>query len=172
MIERIEIEIIKQAHKVHLAHKVLKVYKAHQALQVHKVPQGIQGIQGPPGINGTNGVNGTQGSPGPSTINSTNVYIVVGPTDTAIIGEPVPERVIIEQIPLPLIPTVSSVALCDPGDTVLSGSFVTNGSAIIRSFEPLDTLNGWNATADLLLRAESGSVTADAECFDNPPLRP
>ena len=67
--------------------------------------------------------------------------------------------------------TVSSVAVCDPGDTVLSGSFVTNGSAIIRSFEPLDTLNGWNATAELIFRGGTGSVTADAECFDNPPLR-
>ena len=140
---------------------------------------GPQGIQGPPGENGTNGVNGTngingaRGSPGPGTINSTNVYIVVGPTDTASIDRipPTPERVIIEQIPLPLIPTVSSLALCDPGDTVLSGSYVTNGSALTRSFEPLDTLNGWNVTAELVLRGESGSVTADAECFDNPPLR-
>ena len=109
----------------------------------------------------------------PRTINITNVYIVVLPTDTASIDRipPTPERVIIEQIPLPLIPTVSSVALCDPGDTVLSGSYVTNGSALKRSFEPLDTLNGWNVTAELVLRGESGSVTADAECFDNPPLR-
>ena len=136
--------------------------------------QGIQGPQGPPGINGTNGINGTQGPPGPSTINSTNVYIVVGPTDTAITDPfpPVPESVIIEQITLPPIPTVSSVALCDPGDTVLSGSYVTNGSAFTRSFEPLDTLNGWNVTAELLSRGNTGSVTADAECFDNPPLRP
>ena len=110
--------------------------------------------------------------PGPSIINSTNVYIVVGPTDTDSIKiPPAPERVIIEQITLPIIPTVSSVALCDPGDTVLSGSYVTNGSALTRSFEPLDTLNGWNVTAELLFRGESGSVTADAECFDNPPLR-
>ena len=60
--------------------------------------------------------------------------------DTANLFPPVPERVIIEQIPPPIIPTVSSVALCDPGDTVLSGSYVTNGSAFTESFEPLDTL--------------------------------
>ena len=137
-------------------------------------PPGPQGIQGPPGvngINGTKGINGAQGPPGPSTINSTNVYIVLGPTNTTNIDRipPVPERVIIEQISLPPIPTVSSVALCDPGDTVLSGSYVTNGSALTRSFEPLDTLNGWNVTAELVLRGESGSVTADAECFDNLP---
>ena len=40
---------------------------------------------------------------------------------------------------------------------------------IIRSFEPLDTLNGWNATAEFLLRGNTGSEIADAECFDNPP---
>jgi hypothetical protein len=69
--------------------------------------------------------------------------------------------------------TISSIAQCDSGDTVLSGSFVTNGSAIIQSFKPLDTLNGWNATAIVTENAagggNTGSVTADAECFDNPP---
>jgi hypothetical protein len=72
--------------------------------------------------------------------------------------------------------TISSVAQCDSGDTVLSGSFVTNGSAIIKSFKPLDTLNGWNATAIVTENAgdggNTGSVTADAECFDNPPPHP
>ena len=124
---------------------------------------GTDGAQGPPGINGTDGA---QGPPGPSTINSTNVYIVVGNTTTASSSNNgLVERVI--PIPTPL--TISSVALCDAGDTVLSGSFVTNGSAIIRSFEPLDTLNGWNSTAELIAFGGTGSVTADAECFDNPP---
>lgn len=78
----------------------------------------------------------------------------------------------------PKIPhqTISSIAQCDSGDTVLSGSFVTNGSAIIQSFKPLDALNGWNATAIVTENAGSGgnigSVTADAECFDNPPPHP
>ena len=65
-----------------------------QGIQGPPGPQGIQGIQGPIGPNGTQGPigpngtqgpigpNGTQGPPGPSIINSTNVYIVVGPTDT------------------------------------------------------------------------------------------
>jgi hypothetical protein len=112
--------------------------------------QGIQGIRGPPGVNGT------QGPPGPSTINTTNVYTVVGNTTTSTgFG------------------LFSSIVLCDAGDTALSGSFVTNGSALIRSDKPLATENGWNATAERLAPAqgpnEPGSVTADVECFDNPP---
>jgi hypothetical protein len=112
--------------------------------------QGIQGIQGPPGVNGT------QGPSGPSTINTTNVYTVVGNTTTSTgFG------------------LFSSIVLCDAGDTALSGSFVTNGSALIRSDKPLATENGWNATAERLAPAqgpnEPGSVTADVECFDNPP---
>ena len=49
-------------------------------MQIGTVP----GPQGLPGINGTNGVNGTQGPQGPrgpSTINTTNVYTNVGPTN-------------------------------------------------------------------------------------------
>ena len=112
--------------------------------------QGIQGIQGPPGVNGT------QGPPGPSTINTTNVYTVVGNTTTST-----------------SVGLFSSIALCDAGDTAQSGSFVTNGSALIRSDKPLATENGWNATAQRLAPAqgpnEPGSVTADVICFDNPP---
>ena len=112
--------------------------------------QGIQGIQGPPGVNGT------QGPPGPSTINTTHVYTVVGNTTTSTgFG------------------LFSSIVLCDAGDTALSGSFVTNGSALIRSDKPLATENGGNATAERLAPAqgpnEPGSVTADVECFDNSP---
>ena len=97
---------------------------------------------------------GTQGPPGPSIINTTNVYTVVGNTNT-------------ETLSLGLF---SSIALCDAGDTAQSGSFVTTGSATIRSDKPLATENGWNATADRPLPAVGpGSVTADVQCFDNPP---
>ena len=142
--------------------------------------QGPPGLQGPPGINGANGAQGppgttgpagspgapgatgstgatgTQGPPGPSTINTTNVYTVVGNTTTSTgFG------------------LFSSIALCDAGDTAQSGSFVTNGTALIRSDKPLATENGWNATAQRLIPAqgpsEPGSVTADVTCFDNPP---
>ena len=57
--------------------------------------------------------------------------------------------------------------------TLQSGSFVTNGSALIRSDKPLATENGWNATAERLISLQGpfdpGSVTADVICFDNPP---
>jgi hypothetical protein len=137
-------------------------------------PAGPQGPQGPPGANGTQGppgppgpsipgppgLNGTQGPPGPpgpSTINTTNVYTVVG--NPAVLPG--------------IFSTNSSIALCDPGDTVLSGSFVANGSAIIRSDKPLATENGWNATAESIIGGfRSGTVTADAICFDNPPPHP
>ena len=117
---------------------------------------GSQGIQGPIIPQGPMGFNGTQGPQGISTINTTNVYTVVGNTTTSTSPG-----------------LFSSIALCDAGDTALSGSFVTNGTALIRSDEPLATENGWNATAVRRLPAqepfEPGSVTADVLCFDNPP---
>ena len=70
----------------------------------------VPGPQGLPGINGTNGVNGTQGPQGPqgpSTINTTNVYTNVGPTNNSVFTNSF----------------VSAVAICDPGDTALGGSF-------------------------------------------------
>jgi hypothetical protein len=121
--------------------------------------QGPPGPAGPsiPGLPGLNGTQGPQGPAGPSTINTTNIYTVVG--NSAVIPG--------------IFFTNSSIALCDPGDTVLSGSFVANGSAIIRSDKPLATENGWNATAESIIGGfRSGTVTADAICFDNPPLRP
>ena len=66
-----------------------------------------------------------------------------------------------------------SIILCDAGDIAQSGSFVTNGTALIRSDKPLATENRWNATAQRLIPAqgplEPGSVTANVQCFDNPP---
>src|SRR5215204_593703 len=75
---------------------------------------------------------GPQGPPGPSTINTTNIYTNVGNTTTATIDGGT---------------FITSIALCDAGDTALSGSFDINGTAEIRTFEPLDTENGWNTTA-------------------------
>jgi hypothetical protein len=119
-------------------------------------PQGPAGPQGIQGIPGPTGVNGIQGPAGPSTINTTNVYTVVGNTTGSTDSQSL----------------ISSIALCDAGDTALSGSFLTNGSAIIRSDKPLATENGWNATAERLIGTgptSPGSVTADAICFDNLP---
>ena len=125
-------------------------------------PNGTQGIQGPIGPNGTQGIQGIQGPAGLaglSTINTTNVYTNVGPTNNSVFT----------------LSFASSVALCDPGDTALSGSFETGAVgpplaiAEIVSSKPLANETGWNATA---FGEDSGNgfVTADVECFDNPPL--
>ena len=107
-------------------------------------PQGPAGPQGPPG------------PAGPSTINTTNVYTNVGNTTSGTINS-----------------FITSIAFCDAGDTALSGSFDINGTAEIRTFEPLATENGWNATAIVTGPAGGGgnlgSVMADVVCFDNPP---
>ena len=123
----------------------------------------------------------------PLAINDTNLYTVVGDT----LGVP-----FFPQTggagPIPVVPprsaTVSSIATCDAGDFALGGSFVVTGNSIvltgdtgqppfavniIKSSNPLDSNNGWNATALLSgVPGFSGKVTADAVCFDNPPLRP
>jgi hypothetical protein len=156
-------------------------------------PQGIQGPQGPaggqigpqgpPGPPGEDGLDGAQGPPGPaganstvpgpqgpqgiqglrglSTINTTNVYTVVGPTNNNVFTNSF----------------ASSVALCDLGDTALSGSFIVGAVgpataiAEIVSDKPLANETGWNATA-FGESSGNGRVTADVVCFDNPPLRP
>src|ERR687897_2511601 len=82
------------------------------------------GPQGPPGPPGP------QGPPGNNTINTTDIYTNVGNTTTGTVNN-----------------FITSLAFCDAGDTALSGSFLINGTAEIRTFEPLDTENGWNATA-------------------------
>jgi hypothetical protein len=118
---------------------------------------GAQGLPGADGINGTNGTNGTNGArgpPGPNTINTTNIYNNVTTNPNVFTND-----------------LVTVTALCDAGDTALSGSFEVSGTAVIKSFKPLITHNGWTATA-LGQTSGQGSVTVDVECFDNPPLRP
>ena len=112
---------------------------------------GTQGPPGPAGPQGPPGANGTQGPAGLSTINTTNIYTnkTIANT-TSSFGA-----------------TITSVATCDVGDTALSGSFALTGTAVIRTFEPLATENGWTATATTL--GGTSSVTADVVCFDNPP---
>ena len=132
-------------------------------MQIGPVP----GPQGLPGINGTNGVNGTQGPQGPagpSTINTTNVYTNIGPNNTSVFTRSL----------------ASSVALCDPGDTALSGSFKVGqvgtpepgllpAIPLLISSKPLASETGWNITV-FGINSGNGHVTADVECFDNPPL--
>jgi hypothetical protein len=110
------------------------------------------GPQGPPGPPGP------RGPPGLSTINTTNIYTVVGNTTTGQIDGNT---------------FITSIAVCDPEDTALSGSFEIDGTAEIKIFEPLANETGWNATALVTGNAggggNEGSVTADVVCFDNPP---
>ena len=126
-------------------------------------PQGTQGIQGTRGFNGTDGVNGTQGQPGLSSILTNNTYIVNGTAnDTA----PIFSRT-----------EATSIALCDPGDTVLGGgynklvtTFAAPGSVgpIPIESKPLATENGWSAT---IFSANTNTIViANAVCFDNPPV--
>ena len=121
--------------------------------------QGIQGIQGPPGlngINGTNGVNGTQGPPGPNQINFTSVYTVIGnSSDTFMDGAAI------------------SVAMCNPGDTVLSGSYSLNSPNIATGVQDfaLTTQDGWITRAGGPAGGTGGPIvliTTFAQCFDNP----
>ena len=106
-------------------------------------PQGIQGIQGPIGPNGT------QGLQGPNQINSTSIYSVVGnfsftsPDGFAL-----------------------SIAMCNLGDTVLSGSYILNNAAdatAVGDFA-LATQDGWATIATGTVFA---AVQTIAQCFDN-----
>ena len=120
--------------------------------------QGIQGIPGTAGTPGTPGAAGAQGLRGPSTINTTNVYTIVGTTNPNVFTNGF----------------ASSVANCLGGDTALSGSFTVGASvstptaiAEIVSSKPLASETGWNATA-FGESSGQGFVTADVVCFDNP----
>ena len=72
--------------------------------------------------------------------------------------------------------TIVSTATCDPGDVTTGGSFVVTGNATVIASQPLSTGNGYNATAVVFGTVSIpggvlGTVTADAICLDNPPLR-
>ena len=107
-------------------------------------PQGIQGIQGPIGPNGT------QGPQGPNQINSTSIYSVVGNSSST-----APDG------------SALSIAMCNLGDTVLSGSYILNNAAdatAVGDFA-LATQDGWATIATGTVFA---AVQTIAQCFDNP----
>ena len=119
--------------------QVQPVHQVHQELLEHKVHQGL------------------------STINTTNVYRNFGETNDEIFTRSFG----------------SSVAFCDEGDTALSGSFVVGqigepepglepAIPLLISSEPLADFTGWNITV-FGINSGNGFVTADVECFDNPP---
>ncbi|MDF2736630.1 MAG: hypothetical protein K0S93_486 [Nitrososphaeraceae archaeon] len=72
-----------------------------------------------------------------------------------------------------VIPTseISSIAKCNLDDIATGGGFVLDGNAIINSFKPLNTENGWNATAIVfgtpgITKGSTGNVTAHVVCLD------
>src|SRR5918995_2184804 len=107
-------------------------------------PQGIQGIQGPIGPNGT------QGLQGPNQINSTSIYSVAGNfSSTSPDG------------------SALSIAMCNLGDTVLSGSYLLSNADDARTVGDfaLETQDGW---ATLVRGTVFAAVQTVAQCFDNP----
>jgi uncharacterized repeat protein (TIGR01451 family) len=72
-----------------------------------------------------------------------------------------------------VIPTseISSIAKCNLGDNATGGGFVLDGNAIINSSKPLNTEDGWNATALVfgkpgITKGSTGNVTAHVVCLD------
>ena len=116
-------------------------------------PAGAQGSQGIQGIQGPIGPNGTQGSPGPNQINPTSIYTVEGNTDNGV-GDP-----------------STSIARCNPGDTVLSGSYSINyNNGVLPTLiedHALITQDGWNTTTQ---NNNGGAYFFNtfAQCFNNP----
>ncbi|MGZ5491321.1 MAG: hypothetical protein ACXWE6_11315 [Nitrososphaeraceae archaeon] len=120
-------------------------------------PHGPQGPQGPAGSTGTAGPQGIQGPiglQGPNQINSSSVYTVGGNfSNTQDDGR------------------ANSVAMCNLGDTVLSGSYAINNPTNAFSVNDfaLATQDGWvtlvtggSAVPGLV------AVTTSAQCFNNP----
>jgi hypothetical protein len=120
-------------------------------------PQGIQGVNGTQGPNGTQGIQGIQGPPGLSQINSTNVYKVIGAANNTT-GDGL----------------AISRASCDPGDTVLSGSYrIQNDNlATVVEDEAMNEFTVWQTAAIGPTAGTVVQVQSIANCFDNPPLRP
>ena len=121
-------------------------------------PQGIQGIQGPIGHNGTQGLagpQGIQGIQGPNQINSTSVYTVQGNvSNTGTDGVAI------------------SVAMCNTGDTVLSGSYSLThpDNTFFVKDVALPTQDGWITIANgrAFETEVSVSIQTFAQCFNNP----
>ena len=123
-------------------------------------PQGPKGDTGATGATGPQGIQGIQGAigpQGPNQINSSSVYSVRGNfSNTQDDG------------------SANSVAMCDPGDTVLSGDYeIINPANADRIADfALETQDGWVTVAFGGLAVPNlVAVITDAQCFDNPPLR-
>jgi len=114
-----------------------------------KIPQGPQGIPGP---TGPQGIPGSQGPSGLSTINSTNLYFIIGDVNGTI----------------PQATIISSVT-CDPGDVIHEGGYTINnfGNTTTIEFSGPDFDNP--ATYLYVVDENNILIRAHAYCFDNPP---
>jgi hypothetical protein len=111
-------------------------------------PQGPQGIQGEPGEDGEDGAIGPRGPSGPSVLNLTSFYIVQSDTD-------------------PFSPTYTGFANCDTGNVAVNGGYFKTGNVDINNVHSFSVGAGWFAEGT----GTTGSLQANALCFDNPPLR-
>ena len=119
-------------------------------------PAGPQGIQGPIGPNGTQGQQGQPGPPGPNQLLNTSIYTVPGNINNTVINPPTQEA--------------TSVALCNPGDTVLSGSYELISPADTTTVRDgaLPTQDGWQTFVNENVPEFSIQIQTFAQCFNNP----
>jgi hypothetical protein len=138
--------------------QVPPVPAGHQGLQDVTGPPGPQGIQDPIGPNGTQderGFNGTQCEPGLNRIEPTSLYLVEGTINTTLATG-----------------STTSIAMCNPGDIVFFGTYITLRSDIVDSeydIPLLPNFNGWLASINEDDPTGTVTVRAFATCFDNPP---
>ncbi len=113
------------------------------------------GTQGPPGPQGPPGATGTTGPQGPTQINSTSIYTVQGNFSSTVVTG-----------------SASSPAMCDPGDTVLSGSYNVAGPNRTTSIQDnaLPNQDGWITSAlGPTTGIDAVNIITFAQCFDNLP---
>ena len=118
-------------------------------------PQGPPGATGATGPQGSPGATGATGPQGPNQINSTSIYTVQGNLSSTITTG-----------------SASAPARCDPGDTVLSGSYSAVGSNRTTFIQDnaLPTQDGWITSAlGPTTSIDAVNIITFAQCFDNPP---
>jgi hypothetical protein len=129
-------------------------------------PAGPQGIQGVPGSTGATGAIGATGPAGITTLNSTNLYLNFSFASVQN-GQ-----------------QNSTFATCDEGDALVNGGyFVITGDPINSKLNVIGATPfaihalGFNDAYGISVAysnstGTSASLRVNAECFDNPPLRP
>jgi hypothetical protein len=138
-------------------------------LKIAEGPPGPAGPAGPQGIQGLPGSTGATGATGPAgitTLNDTNLY-----TNTSF------SMVLNGQVN-------ATVATCDDGDALINGGYVVftiepiNSKLNVLGAIPFaSSISDFNDAYGVQIAYSNATGTAaflrvDAECFDNPPLRP